>query len=88
MVILLISKLLSFRKQHLHDRSHQLLGNKKRGLVSYSEMENETNPLRFLQYSDDFSDGVNDTEQKPDEQGESSDETTHDDIQDEDADCA
>lgn len=88
MVILLISKLLSFRKPHLRERSHQLLGNKKRGLVSYSEMENETNPLRYFQYSDDFSDGVNDTEQKPDDQGKSSDETAHNDIQGEDADCA
>ena len=26
----------------------QLLGNKKRGFVSYSEMENETNPLSFF----------------------------------------
>ena len=63
------------------------MGNKKRGLVSYSEMENETNPLRFLQYSDDFSDGVNDTEQKPDDQGKSSDETADDNVKCEYADC-
>lgn len=29
-------------------RSIQLLGNKKRGFASYSKMENETNPLSFL----------------------------------------
>ena len=61
---------------------------KKEGLSHTPKLENETNPLRYFQYSDDFSDGMNETEQKPDDQGESSDETAHDDIQGEDADCA
>ena len=38
----------------------------------------ETNPLRLRCSSDDFSDGMNDTEQQPDEEGESSDETAYD----------
>ena len=40
--------------------------------------QNETNPLRLRCSSDDFSDGMNDTEQQPDEEGESSDETAYD----------
>ena len=38
----------------------------------------ETNPLRLRCSSDDFSDGMNDTEQQPDEEGKSSDETAYD----------
>lgn len=61
---------------------------KKEGLLHTPKLENETNPLRCFQYLDDFSDGVNDTEQKPDDQGKSSDETAHNDVQGEDANCA
>ena len=38
----------------------------------------ETNLLRLRCGSDDFTDGMNDTEQQPDEEGESSDETAYD----------
>ena len=38
----------------------------------------ETNPLRLRCSSDDFSDGMNDTEQQPDEEGKSSDKTAYD----------
>ena len=60
---------------------------KKEGLSHAPKMENKTNPLRFLQYSDDFLYGMNYTEQKPDNQGESPDETADDDIQGKDTDC-
>jgi hypothetical protein len=63
-------------------------GNKKRGSASYSKLENETNPLSFFRYSDDFSDGMDDTEQQSSDQGESSDETANDDIECEDSYCA
>ena len=42
------------------------------------QLGEETNPLRLRCSSDDFSDGMNDTEQQPDEEGESSDETAYD----------
>jgi len=51
-------------------------------------LENETNPLSFFRYSDDFSDGMDDTEQQSSDQGESSDETANDDIECEDSYCA
>ena len=44
--------------------------------------------LLALTYSDDFTDGVNDTEQQPDDQGESSDKTADDYVQCKDTDCA
>ena len=44
--------------------------------------------LLAFTYSDDFSDGVIDTEQQPDDQGESSDKTAEDDVECEDSDCA
>ena len=49
---------------------------KKRGCF-YSAMEKETTPLSFT-YSKDFSDGMYDTEQQPDEEGKSSDKTAYD----------
>ena len=58
-------------------RLFQLLGNKKRGSASYSDLENETNPLSFS-YSNDFSDSVKDTEHQPDDQGKPSDKTADD----------
>lgn len=66
-------------------RSIQLLGNKKRGFASYSKMENETNPLSFL---DDFLNCMNDTEQYPDDQGKSPNETSKDDVQGKYSNCA
>ena len=52
-------------------------------------MEKETNPLRLRLFnSKDFPDGMNDTEQQPDDQGESSDKTAENDIECEHADRA
>ena len=63
------------------------MGNKKEGL-SHTPKWRMKQTLLALTYSDDFSDGVNDTEQQPDDQGESSDKTADDYVQCEDADCA
>ena len=52
-------------------------------------MEKETNPLRLRLFnSKDFPDGMYDTEQQPDDQGESSDKTAENDIECEHADRA
>ena len=48
-------------------------------------MENETNPLSFL---DDFLNCMNDTEQYPDDQGKSPNETSKDDVQGKYSNCA
>ena len=43
-----------------------------------AEADCKAHPLRLRCSSDDFSDGMNDTEQQPDEEGKSSDETAYD----------
>ena len=67
----------SFLSPH-RQQIFRLLGNKKRGLASYSELEKKQTLFDLRCSSDDFSDGMNDTEQQPDEEGESSDETAYD----------
>ena len=60
----------------LQGRYFSVWATKKRGCF-YSVMEKETTPLSFT-YSNDFSDGMYDTEQQPDEEGKSSDKTAYD----------
>lgn len=56
----------------------RLFGQQKKRVCFLLQIGEETNPLRLRCSSDDFSDGMNDTEQQPDEEGESSDETAYD----------
>lgn len=53
-------------------------GQQKKRVCFLLQIGEETNPLRLRCSSDDFSDGMNDTEQQPDEEGKSSDKTAYD----------
>lgn len=68
-------KLLSFAASPANTPA---FGQQKKRVCFLLQIGEETNPLRLRCSSDDFSDGMNDTEQQPDEEGESSDETAYD----------
>ena len=68
-------KLLSFAASPANTPA---FGQQKKRVGFLLQIGEETNPLRLRCSSDDFSDGMNDTEQQPDEEGESSDETAYD----------
>lgn len=71
----MLKKLLSFAASPANIPA---FGQQKKRVCFLLQIGEETNPLRLRCSSDDFSDGMNDTEQQPDEEGKSSDETAYD----------
>ena len=67
----------SFLSPH-RQQIFRLLGNKKEGLLLTPNWR-RNKPSSFTMFnSKDFPDGMNDTEQQPDEEGKSSDKTAYD----------